>query len=391
MAKTKKQIQRETRRKKTTLKGRKKASMRGGQSKYIFPESLKLGYPNSDFTDITSDEIFKKMSSQNYPKFYEELKRFTITLYNKITNKIRKPDNNIRHHCEENVFKNSRSVSENRQSPNQYDESPNQYDDLREPIKGLNEIELFAFLSHLLDYLKIEQDGNCEELKYGRITCKCYNKKHKKHVTKESLSNYSSPRTLRKSILSTEGTNLSNYHRLDVPPNLEMLGDTSYNRLNKNPSRKNSKYSGLSGNPSQSRRPTESPYNIVNNPLYKGNNPYYSEPRNIPGNNHVYESIPNILGNENTIYENQEFADMRLENNKDKSPYFTKLKQQANATYGNAQKTLEKSVARKNQEYKKNRLHESSKKVTKKKGFLGRAANAIKKGLPRTRLQIPVQ
>jgi len=232
MAKTKKQIQRETRRKKTTLKGRKKASMRGGQSKYIFPESLKLGDSKSDFTDITSDEILKKMSSQNYPKFYEELKLFTSTLYNKITNEILKPDRNIRHHCEENVVKNIRSVSENIQSLNQYD-------GLNKTITRLNDIELFTFLSYLLDYLKIEQDENCKQLKYGRITCKCYNK-IKGNKTHKKPSNYTAlvipkRRTLNTNAISKYGPNSSNYHGLGRTSNLKMLENTAiYNRLNRN-------------------------------------------------------------------------------------------------------------------------------------------------------------
>lgn len=380
MAKTKKQIQRETRRKKTTLKGRKKANMRGGQDKYTVPKNLELNNPMSDFTDITSNNIFLNMSKQFYLKFYQNVEKFIAkknyankttylrTLRNYLNNGKENPDDikyvvyglrdliipdDITKKLKSSLLKYTKNLYNNiRNEFNKPDIRENPCSNIfianvgtKTPIilnkKQLETItnmrdpkELFEFFSYLLDYLKFDPDDKCMPLGRGKIRCACYNKTEMTEIpaydsdAQTTSSQEPEYAILGQSALRTGATANSNTH---------------YDRLNKN--RQSREYAKLS-------RVHNRNHTMVNNPLYKGKNPYYSEPVNPPRNNGVYASINNIMGDQNNNYTNWRHADWRLANKKAESPYFTNLQQQANATYGNAQKTLEKSVARKNQEYK---------------------------------------
>jgi hypothetical protein len=411
MAKTKKQIQRETRRKKTTLKGRKKANMRGGQDKYTVPENLELNNPNSDFTDITSNNIFLNMSKKIYPEFYENVEEFiakknyankttylrtlsaylnkeeensddiksvvyglrdliipdnmtqelkssllkyTKDLYNNIIYEFTKPGN-IVNPCHD-IF----IAKVGTETPNILNKKQ------LEKFEKMKAKKLHEFFSYLLDYLKFDPADKCMPLGRGKIRCACYNKT-------EMTENPA---------YETVNPNLSNYQHIN-PKNIP-VGHTHHHRLNKN--RQSREYDKLSG--VHNRNNT-----MVNIPLYKGETPYYSEPVNPPRNNGVYASIK--MGAQNTNYTNWEFIDKRLAEQTVESPYFTRLEQQENATFKNAEK---KSVAitpkrlykpsnnytKTKNSTKKNRLYEPSNKFTKKKGFFGRAANAVRQGLART-------
>jgi hypothetical protein len=425
MAKTKKQIQRETRRKKTTLKGRKKANMRGGQDKYTVPKNLELNNSMSDFTDITSNNIFLNMSKKIYPEFYKNVEEFIAkknyadkttylsTLHKYLNNGKENPDDiksvvyglrdliipdHMTQELKSSLLKYTKDLYNNIiyefTKPGNIvnpchdifiakvgTETPNILNKKQlEKFEKMKAKKLHEFFSYLLDYLKFDPDDKCMPLGRGKIRCACYNKT-------EMTENPA---------YETVNPNLSNYQHIN-PKNIP-VGHTHHHRLNRNPVP--NKYAKLSTG--YNRKNT-----VVNNPLYKGANPYYSEPVNTGRNNHDYESIPKIMGDPNNImgyqnnnnYTNRKFidkrladkrlADWRLAEQTVESPYFTTLEQQENATFKNAEKksvaiTPKRLYKPSNNSTKTNRLYESSNKFTKKKGFFGRAANAVRQGLART-------
>lgn len=234
---------------------------------------------------IKNQDLIKDTSSSNLRKILLE---YTIHLYNNIKNEFNRPDN-IKH-CTP-IIKHGTHINKRKLAPIAIILNVDEENQIRD-MKINN---LFAFFSYLLDFLKIEQDDDCNVNINKTITCKCYNKQKK-------LTGYSMQKN--NNIYSVLNKSTKAPYRVNI----------NYNKLVK-PNKTNNPYSKLSVNSSQKI------------PNVTGNESIYSIPFNNSGNqNHVYSTI-----NGET-------------NNNKPSGYFTKLQKNANKTYGNAQDTLAKKT-----------------------------------------------